>query len=213
MVNRTGVWLTWGLLGYDKIAPQYLAWSGPRPTETRAAYVQKLLGLLPPKAKVIELGCGAGVPTTQTLLAAGLDVTDVDISAGQLALAKEHIPGATLVHADMATLEYDCAFDAVMAFYSLFHIPKAEQGEMLARMVGWLKPGGYLLFNLGNDEGDVVTEDWMGAKMFSSGLGIEGNRKMLREHGKGLVIIDDELAKEKVGGIEETFHWVFARKE
>jgi ubiquinone/menaquinone biosynthesis C-methylase UbiE len=200
--------------GYDSIAPKYFAWSSPRPTETRAAYVQKLLGLLPPKAKVLELGCGAGVPTTQTLLAAGLDVTGVDISAAQIALAKEHIPGATLVQSDMAALKYDeGTFDAVLAFYSFFHIPKAEQGEMLARMIGWLKPGGYLLFNLGTGEGDVVLNDWMGAKMFSSGLGIEGNREMLKKDGKGLKFIDDEIAIEKVGGFDEKFHWVFAVKE
>jgi trans-aconitate methyltransferase len=162
---------------------------------------------------VIELGCGAGVPTTQRLIAAGLDVTGVDISAGQLELAKQHIPEATLIQADMATLEYTAEFDAVMAFYSLFHIPKAEQGAMLERMIGWLKPGGYLLFNLGSDEGDVVMDDWMGTKMFSSGLGVEGNKKMLVEHGKGLKIIDNEVAVEKVGPREEKFHWVFAVKE
>jgi ubiquinone/menaquinone biosynthesis C-methylase UbiE len=200
--------------GYDHIADQYLAWSGPRPTETRAEYVQKLLGLLPSKAKVLELGCGAGVPTTQTLIAGGLDVTGVDISAAQIALAKKHIPEATLVQADMAALEYpEGSFDAVLAFYSFFHIPRAEQTAVLVKMINWLKPGGYLLFNLNTVEGDSVIDDWMGAKMFSSSLGTEGNRAMLKEGGKGLKIIADEVHVEYVGRFEEKFHWVFAIKE
>jgi hypothetical protein len=58
-----------------------------------------------------------------------------------------------------------------------------------------------------------VLNDWMGAKMFSSGLGIEGNREMLKKDGKGLKFIDDEIAIEKVGGFDEKFHWVFAVKE
>jgi ubiquinone/menaquinone biosynthesis C-methylase UbiE len=200
--------------GYDAIAPKYFAWSSPRPTTTRAEYVSKLISILPAKARVLELGCGAGVPTTQALIKAGLDVTGVDISAAQINLAREHIPEATLIHADMMKLEFeDNTFDAVMAFYSLFHIPREEQGTMIRRITNWLKPGGWFLANLGTGEGDTWIDDWMGARMFSSGLGIDGNRAMLKTDGEGLRIVEDEVAIEKVGGFDETFHWVFATKK
>lgn len=200
--------------GYDEIAPKYFAWSSPRPTTTRAEYVSKLIALLPAKARVLELGCGAGVPTTQTLIKAGLDVTGVDISAAQIDLAREHIPEAILMHADMMKLEFDNnTFDAVMGFYSLFHIPREEQGVMIRRITHWLKPGGWFLANLGTGEGDVWMDDWMGARMFSSGLGVDGNREMLKTDGEGLRIIEDEVVVEKVGGFDETFHWIFATKK
>ncbi|KAJ7696771.1 hypothetical protein B0H17DRAFT_1053002, partial [Mycena rosella] len=44
-----------------------------------------------------ELGCGAGVPCTQVLVEHGLNVTGNDISAAQIALAREHVPKATLI--------------------------------------------------------------------------------------------------------------------
>lgn len=121
--------------GYDQIAPQYFAWATPRPTTTRAAYIDKLVGVLPAGAKVLELGCGAGVPSTQALIKHGFDVTGVDISASQIALAKAHIPEATLIQSDMMALAFEPgSFDAVVAFYSIFHLPKEEQGEMIGKI-------------------------------------------------------------------------------
>ncbi|KIJ55193.1 hypothetical protein M422DRAFT_774280 [Sphaerobolus stellatus SS14] len=199
--------------GYDAIAPAYLAWSAPRPTTTRMAYIDKLSGVLQPGAAVLELGCGAGVPGTQKLVSYGLKVTGVDISAAQVALGREHVPEATFIQGDMMALDFEAGqFDAIVAFYSVFHLPKEEHGSMLQRMAGWLRDGGILLFNLGTDEGEHLIDNWMGAKMFSSSLGVDGNRKMLAEFGKGL-IIEDEIHVEKVGRFDEKFHWVWAVKE
>jgi ubiquinone/menaquinone biosynthesis C-methylase UbiE len=125
------------------------------------------------------------VPCTQTLIKHGLNVIAVDISSAQIALARLHIPKATLVHGDNMSISFDLAsFDAVVTFYSIFHLPKDEQGMMIGRIRGWLKEGGWLLFNLATDEGDQIMEDWMGVWMFSSGLGVDGNRAMLKRDGR-----------------------------
>jgi len=65
--------------GYDKIAPAYLEWATKTPT-TRIEEIQKLIALLPASraTKVLELGCGAGVPATQ-LLAKHFTVTGNDM--------------------------------------------------------------------------------------------------------------------------------------
>jgi predicted TPR repeat methyltransferase len=200
--------------GYDTIADKYLAWSAPRPTTTRAEYISKLGQLLPKGAKVLELGCGDGVPATQQLVACGLDVTGVDISGAQVELARKHVPEATFIRGDMLSLRYEpSSFDAVVAFYSIFHLPKEEQGKMVFMIVTWLKEGGYLLFNLGTEEGDVRRDDWMGAEMFSSGLGIDGNRKMTGEALQGMTILEDNLDEELVGRVKAGFHWFFAVKK
>lgn len=201
--------------GYDQVAPAYLAWSAPRPTLTRARYIDRLLKHLPKGAKVLELGCGAGVPSTQTLIAHGLDVTGVDISAGQIALAREHVPEATLMHSDMMQLSFPpSTFDAVVGFYSIFHLPRDEQGIMIGRVQKWLKDGGWLLCNFHSDEGDFTREDWFtpGVTMISSGLGVQGTRDMFQTHAPLLSIVEDEVAVEKVGRQEERFHWIFAVK-
>ena len=163
------------------------------------------------------------MPTTQTIAAheKRLRVTGIDISNVQVELAREHVKApegdegrVVFVHGDMMKLEYpEGSFDAVLAFYSIFHLPQEEQAPMVGRMVGWLKPGGYLLLNMRTEEGDFMSEDWMGARMFSSGIGVEGNRRAFVERGKGLKILADEIATELVGGFEEKFHWVLAVKE
>ncbi|KAJ7649339.1 S-adenosyl-L-methionine-dependent methyltransferase [Mycena polygramma] len=202
--------------GYDIVADKYLAWSGPRPTTTRMAYIADLVKKLPAGANVLELGCGAGVPATQVLIEHGLNVTGNDISAAQIALARQHIPKATLVQGDMLTLDFpQKSFHAVLGFYSIFHLPKEEQALMIEKIRGWLKPGGWLLCNFHCEEGDVTREGWIEpeVKMFSSGLGVEGTRDIFRKQVPGFKLVADEVDVETVGKLEEKFHWIMAVKE
>jgi 2-polyprenyl-3-methyl-5-hydroxy-6-metoxy-1,4-benzoquinol methylase len=49
----------------------------------------------------------------------------------------------------MMALEFRPAmFDAVVAFYSLIHLPRVEQEILLQRISTWLRPGGWFLANL-----------------------------------------------------------------
>lgn len=113
----------------------------------------------------------------------------------------------------MTKLEYpESKFDAVVAFYSFFHLPREEQGPMVKKITNWLKPGGILLMNMNSEEGDVVMDKWMGVKMFSAGLGVEGNLAMLKEYGEGLEV-EAELVGETLGLQKELFfHWIWAVK-
>ncbi|KAF8143028.1 S-adenosyl-L-methionine-dependent methyltransferase [Mycena galopus ATCC 62051] len=202
--------------GYDRVAQKYFAWSSPRPTTTRMDYIADLVKRLPAGADVLELGCGAGVPATQILIEHGLKVTGNDISAAQIALARIHIPRATLIQGDMLNLDFPPAsFDAVLAFYSLFHLPKEEQAQMIAQIFGWLKPGGWLLCNFQFDEGDVTSEGWFypEVKMFSSGLGVEGTRDIFRKHVPGFKLVVDTVHAEREGRFEAQFHWIMACRE
>lgn len=53
----------------------------------------------------------------------------------------------------MAALSFpDGSFDAVLGFYSIIHLPCAEQTELLQKIARWLKPGGYLLANFAAEE-------------------------------------------------------------
>jgi ubiquinone/menaquinone biosynthesis C-methylase UbiE len=188
------------------LAPQQPGWAISR-TSSRSA-----------GADILELGCGPGVPATQVLIAheKGFNVTGNDISAAQIALARVHVPKATLIQGDMLALDFaPASFDAVLGFYSIFHLPKEEQALMIEKIRGWLKPGGWLLVNFHFDEGDITREGWIEpeVKMFSSGLGVEGTRDIFRKHVSGFKLVVDEVDIEKVGKIEERFHWIMALKE
>jgi cyclopropane fatty-acyl-phospholipid synthase-like methyltransferase len=80
--------------GYDQIAEAYLAWAKQVRIEERERYTQILLDSLPAGADVLELGCGAGEPTSLRL-AERFTLTGVDISGKQIALARKHVRRAT----------------------------------------------------------------------------------------------------------------------
>jgi len=196
--------------GYDHIAPRYLEWNTSSPA--RMTYLQTLLERLPAQAQVLELGCGAGVPCTQ-LLAQHAHVTGIDISAAQIALAKQHVPNATLFQADMMSLQFSSAtFDAIVAFYSIIHLPRAEQPVLIQRLTEWLRPGGCLLVNLGvaNDPGSV-DPNWLGAAMYWSSYDVQTNREMI--HRAGLTLIEAEILCDDEDGELVPFLWILAKKE
>ena len=176
--------------GYDHVAQRYLEWSTP--SQARMGYLQKLLERLPAQAQVLELDCGAGVPCTQ-ILAQHAQVMGIDISAAQIALAKRHVPSATLFQADMMSLTFPPdTFDAIVAFYSIIHLPRTEQSVLIKRLVQWLRPDGYLLMNLGtaNDPGSIEP-NWLGSPMYWSSYDAQTNQEMIRR--AGLILMKAEI--------------------
>ena len=197
--------------GYDLIAQRYLDWSDLNPSSQRTRYLERLLALLPAGAELLELGCGAGIPVARAL-AERCRVTGVDISAAQIALARQHVPGATFIQADMAALDFPPAlFDAVVGFYSLIHLPRAEHAALLGRIASWLRPGGLLLATMGaGDAPGSVEPDWLGAPMFWSHFDADTNRALVRQ--AGLDLLDDSVNVDDEHGQPVPFLWIVARK-
>jgi len=195
---------------YDEIADRYLAWSGA--SAVRAHYLDKFLSLLSDNPKVLELGCGAGLPVTKTLTDRAAHVTAVDISPRQIALARRHAPNATYFCADMMALEFPQAgFDAVCAFYAMTHLPREEHSAMFAHIARWLKPGGVFLASLGASATDGRTDDWLGAPNYFSHPTPEESLRLLRA--AGFAIEEQEITRQDLPGEEGLpFLWIVARK-
>jgi ubiquinone/menaquinone biosynthesis C-methylase UbiE len=197
--------------GYDAIAERYFEWSDARPSVTRRRWLQKAIERIPAGADVLDLGCGAGVPMTRAL-AAGRHVTGVDISARQIELARANVPEATFIRADMTALDLrPDSFDAVVAFYSLTHVPRADIPALLGSMHRWLRPGGILVGSMGaQDSPDEVEADWLGAPMFFSHYGAKRNRALVRDAGFELeeAVVEEEPEDRHAA----LFLWVVARR-
>ncbi len=197
--------------GYDHVAERHYHWAAGVRQEERLRYTRELLDRLPSGARVLELGCGQGVPTTH-LLAERFSVTGVDISANQLELARREVPGATFIHADMASVSFPPeSFDGVAAFYSLFHVPREEHAALLARLAGWLCPGGLLVATMGaRDNPSDIADDWLGAPMYWSQWDAATNRQLVEQAGLRIISAREETADED--GALITFLWVVAEK-
>jgi SAM-dependent methyltransferase len=196
--------------GYDVAAQRYLEWSGERPSGPRLRYLSKALELIPPRSDVLELGCGAGIPMTAAL-ANGRHVTGVDISSKQLELARRNVPGATFLQADMTTLDFpQASFDAVVAFYSLTHVPRDEQGPLLERVAQWLRPRGVFIASMGaGEDPGGVEHDWLGVDMYFSHFGAKKNRRLVER--AGFEIESAEIHAEPKDRDDAEFLWVIAR--
>lgn len=196
--------------GYDRIAERYAAWAADVRIAERERYTQLLLASLPIGADILELGCGAGLPTTRQL-AERFTVTGVDISARQIALARTNVPGAMFIQADMTTLDFvPASFDGVCAFYAITHVPREEHAALLRQIAAWLRPGGLFVasFSSGGSTGDVE-EDWLGAPMFFSGYDAEGNVRLVQDAGFEIASATPETDEEF--GRPTTFLWIVAR--
>ncbi|HEX5845281.1 MAG TPA: class I SAM-dependent methyltransferase [Rhodoplanes sp.] len=82
--------------------------------------------MLPPGARVLDLGWGAGVPVARRT-DHGFAVVGIDGSPRQIALTRDTAPRATFMVPDMTTVAFEpMSFDAVTAFYSITHVPRDE---------------------------------------------------------------------------------------
>lgn len=206
---------------YDAIAEQYTSWS-TKGAAIRLSYLDRLLDLLSPSHRdVLEVGCGAGIPTTEKLLAHDprFRVTANDLSSAQIELGKKRLDlvcggdadRVAWVQGDMLGLEFpDAAFDVVLGFYCIQHLPRDEQVVMIRKVAAWLRPGGYLLMNFPAEESEnVVMTGWMGEKgwVYHSGWDTDKYRQLLREADLQLVL--DEVKQDNV---KAEFLWVIAKR-
>jgi cyclopropane fatty-acyl-phospholipid synthase-like methyltransferase len=174
------------IAGYDTCAEDFNA---QRATEAEDA-LAPLIALLPERGRVLDLGCGAGMPVARTLSQC-FDVVGVDISASQLALARRQAPGIELVRADMEHLHFvPSSFDAVASFYAIFHIDRDAQAPLFERIREWLRPGGYLLASLGRTNEPSYTEEFFGVEMYWSHYGTQQYQQMLSD--AGFEIIEEQ---------------------
>jgi cyclopropane fatty-acyl-phospholipid synthase-like methyltransferase len=197
--------------GYDRVAERYLASKDAEDPTTLAA-LDELARELSPGAAVLDLGCGAGVPATRRL-AQRFAVTGVDLSTRQLELARQHVPAANFLKADMTDLSFAPeAFAAVVAFHSIIHLPRAEHPALLGKIRRWLKPGGVFLatWALGEWEGEENDWEGWGAPMRWSHHDGETSLELLR--GAGFAIERAEARTTRGTRGDESWLWVFARK-
>lgn len=197
--------------GYDAIAGAYLDWSARSSDPGRERLLPEFIARLPEGAAVLDLGCGAGLPSTQ-LLAKRFRVTGVDISAAQLAAARRNVPGATFFQADLASVDLPAgSFDGVVALYSISHVPRDEHAALFRRIAGWLAPGGVFLASLGARDSPDWQGEWVGGQqMFFSSFAASVNRELVKRAGFE-PLIDEVIETDEPEG-PVPFLWLLARR-
>jgi SAM-dependent methyltransferase len=156
--------------GYDRVADEYAALESEPAPWPRLARVKAFIADLPDGSRVLDVGCGNGVPATREI-AQRHEVTGVDISPEQIARAKSNVPAATFHCADVRDIEFpQGSFDAIVALYLIDNVPAQDYPTLFQKLAGWLKPGARILLSVepGDDPGG--TYEWLGVPMFINTL-------------------------------------------
>lgn len=190
--------------GYNKIAKEYQANCHSFDNKKE---IEKFVSLLPKSAKVLDVGCGAGVPVTKFLVESGFDVTGVDFSEGMLKLARKNVPKAKFIKKDMTELDFkNNSFDGLTACYSITHVPREKHFSLFQSFHKILKPKGVMLVSLGPDEWEG-TDEYYGAEMFWSHYSPEESLQIIKDAGFQIV-----FGKHVVSGGEKHY-WILAKNK
>jgi SAM-dependent methyltransferase len=147
--------------GYDQLGSRYRAHYEEANPERYSDWLTELTQRLPSEANILELGCADGIPTAR-FLNQHFKYIGVDISPVQIELARANVPNTRFEVADMSTLTFPAAaFDAVIALYSIIHVPLMEQPALINAVYQWLIPNGYFLCIVGATEWTGMESDWI----------------------------------------------------
>ena len=185
--------------GYDAVSARYDKEFGG---ETKySGWLREVSKRIPAGGAVLDLGCGSGLPVARDLTAAGYRITGVDFSEVQIRRARELVPDAEFLRADISSVDFGAeSFDAVVSFFALIHLPLDDQLPLLRRVVRWLRPGGLFVATTGYWAWTGYEKDWLGggAPMWWSHADVATYRSWIDQ--AGLLIDREEFVPEGDGG-------------
>jgi len=174
--------------GYNQAAPAY---NRDRGFLKSGKYVRRLLQLLPATAQILDLGCGSGLPIDRELLNQNHLVTGLDISETQIAAAKKNCPRGEFLVKDISQLKPgEYAVDAVISFYTIFHLPRTKHQRLLKTIASFLPKNGLLLITMGDRDFEGM-HNFYGVNMWSSHYGPVKNSRLVKA--AGFSILTDEI--------------------
>ena len=171
-----------GVLGkkYDRIA---LWWHQQHhESEYGIQQVKRALRFCTTGGNALDVGCGAGGRIVRLMQQHELAVTGIDVSAEMIKLAIEHHPDENFFVDDICSFESEERFDFIVAWDSIFHLPLDRQEPVITKLCGLLKPGGVVVYTLGDAEGEHQ-DSWHGETFHYSSIGISGNLALLASLG------------------------------
>jgi SAM-dependent methyltransferase len=129
-----------------------------------------LLERLPAGSRILDAGCGTGMPTARQFVAAGHEVIGLDISEEMLRLARRDVPEAEFRRLDITDLDPSLGdFTAVVAFFSLLMLPRMEIPLVLKVIHDLLEPDGYFLLGMVEADLDDTPIHFLGSPVCVTG--------------------------------------------
>ncbi len=189
--------------GYDKIAERYVE---EREKIDNWKEIEEFRVKLPEKAKILDVGCGTGIPIARYLSQNGFEVVGIDLSKEMVSVAKQNVPGARFLQMNMTEIEFPPeSFDGLISCYAIFHVPRSKHAAIFQSFYRILKSDGIMLASVGASDWEAV-EDYYGVDMFWSHFDPLTTQSLITEAG-----LDIGFGRNVESG-GEVHHWILARK-
>lgn len=196
--------------GYDQAVDQYERLEQADEQWPRSRWLTDLERRLDPGSAVLDLGCATGVPVAARL-AQSYRVTGVDISPVQIEQASRNVPEGEFTCADLQTVTFpEGNFHAVVSLYTFDHVPREQHIELLSRIRGWLRPGGFLLLSIEDRDEPGTVAQWLGVDMHFSMFDADTTRRLVLDAGFTIerTAVEDQIE----GQVEIPYTWILARR-
>lgn len=167
----------------DVYARNAAYWDNVRSKElSERVWLDRLTETLPKKSRLLDLGCGTGVPVAGYFLDNGFDVVGVDYAADMIKIARKRFPQGQWHVADMCELPQLGMFHAVYSWDGFFHLSPDAQKTVLPKLATCVDRGGSMLLTIGPDAGEVIGEI-NGEQVYHASLAPCDYEKILRRAG------------------------------
>ena len=184
---------------YDLIADWYA--SERTDTAVDGSGVPEVRGLassIRSGARVLDAGCGNGVPLARALLSDGCLVVGIDTSANMLRRFRTNCPDVPAVRGLVQACPFAAhTFHAAIAWGVMFHLTQADQARAIASVSRVLEAGAPFLFTAGDVDDDsghhVGIMD--GVRFHYYSFTRDGYRHLLRDHGFALIDYHEDKGK------------------
>ena len=168
--------------GYNNIAEKY---DKQRKLYQSEGLLQKFLRSIPKNSRILDLGCGAGIPVTKFLVNDGFETVGIDFSENMLKIARKNVRNAKFLKMDITKMKFkESSFHGAVSFYALIHIPREYHSIIYEKLHKILKPNGSIMFNAcGTLMWEETVKDYLGVPMYWSFYGPKRTLKIIKDAG------------------------------
>ncbi|EKO3539315.1 class I SAM-dependent methyltransferase [Vibrio fluvialis] len=155
---------------------------------------------IPPQGRVLDLGCGHGIPIAAMMTERGFTLTGVDRSERLLSLARSAMPQQEWIQSELESFEPVGHYHGVIIWDSMFHLPRYEHLTLLGKVFEALEPEGVVILSSGGSDTDLppFTDIMLGHEFFYDAFPVSVLLRHCRE--MGFRILLHELVNEPDGG-------------
>ena len=166
-------------------------------------FINSFIAALPKHGKVLDLGCGNGIPIGKKISDSGLKITGIDVSDEMIKEYQKNVPGSLAIRMPMTQIDWKEKFDGIISSYSMLCLPPKDFDIVSEKIVRSLKKGGWFLLTL--NEGDSSfgeVQEVQGQQMYSTGMSEGEIRDYFEPKGMRIEKMEREVENSKEYGEE-----------